>query len=182
MSAPSILADLFRAVEERMRRRLIFASLHPYRIVRQSGARVSLQAVNEREVLLPQLVEVDKAHGAQGLSELCGGGGIVLVGFQGGSPGAPFVASYLDARPLEVELDAVNDVRIGPGATVVHLAGGTQALALGSPVSTLASALSAFATTASTATTAAQIATAAATLQSALLAISTYSTTKVRGA
>jgi hypothetical protein len=119
MSVVDSVRRLLQLVEDRLTRRMVFSSLHPYRVQSQNLAtdRLNLQAVNEGAVLLPQLVEIPKAHGLQGARERCRPGSIVLVGFQGGSPGAPFVEAYLPATPLELELDAQTEIRLGENAT-----------------------------------------------------------------
>lgn len=183
MSVVESFRRLLQLVEDRMVRRMVFSSLHPYRVSSQNLAtdRINLQAVNEGAVLLPQLVEIPKAHGLQGARERCRPGSIVLVGFQGGSPGAPFVAAYLPATPLELEIDATTEVRVGPSAAQVTLAGGVLPLAVAAPVQALAAALGVFAGAVADAPDLATIKTAAAALQSTLSGISGYATTKVRG-
>ena len=129
MSAASELADLLRFVEARVLRWMAFSSLHPYRVQRQVGDRLNLQAVNEKNGLgMPEIPNVPKAHGSPGIREECRPGTIVLVSFQGGSPKAPFVAHYLEpvrgageaetpTTPIELELDAQNEITIGAAAT-----------------------------------------------------------------
>jgi hypothetical protein len=130
MSAAVELTRILRFVEAAIRRRLTYTWVHPYRVISQNtvSGRLSLQAVNEGDVLLPQLVEIPKAHGAQGITEVCRPGTIVLVGFQGGDPAAPFIAHYIEPvlradeaetpqTPLEFELDAENEIRVGADAT-----------------------------------------------------------------
>ncbi|KYF64529.1 hypothetical protein [Sorangium cellulosum] len=130
MSAAPDLARLLRFIESGIRRLMVYSWVHPYRVMSQNvvSGRLNLQAVNEGDVLLPQLVEVPKAHGSPGIDEKCRPGTIVLVGFQGGNPGAPFIAHYIEPvrrpgeaetpqTPLELELDAENEIRAGAGAT-----------------------------------------------------------------
>ncbi|XXX73875.1 hypothetical protein WMF30_40135 [Sorangium sp. So ce134] len=131
MSAAAELARLLRFIESCIHRRMAYSWVHPYRVMSQNtvSGRLSLQAVNEGDILPPQLVEVPKAHGTPGVDERCRPGTIVLVGFQGGDPGAPFVAHYIEpvrrpgeaetpVTPLELELDAQNEIRAGAGATL----------------------------------------------------------------
>jgi hypothetical protein len=129
VSAASEFADLLRHVEARVLRWLAFSSLHPYRVQTQAGERLNLQAVNEDNGLrMPEIPSVPKAHGTPGVREVCRPGTIVLVGFQRGNPKAPFVAHYLEpvrasgeaatpSTPLELELDAQTEIRIGAEAT-----------------------------------------------------------------
>lgn len=128
MSAAAEFAGLFELVVERARRWLVYSSLHPYRVVEQIGDRLELQAVNEDPRLrLPELRAVPKSHGMSGVREVCRPGTIVLVGFQRANPSAPFVAHYLDPvlrtgvsdapqTPLELELDAEHEIRVGAAA------------------------------------------------------------------
>jgi hypothetical protein len=130
MSAADELANLFRAVENSIRRWLVFSSLHPYRVQQQVGDRLNLQAVNEDDELrMPEIPNVPKAYGMQGVRERCRPGTIVLVGFHRGNPKAPFVAHYIEpvrrageaetpATPLELELDAQDEIRVGGAAAV----------------------------------------------------------------
>lgn len=117
MSAFNRILRCFRIIEKRLRRRQVYSSLHPYRVQRQDGDRLNLQAVNEGDDLLPEIPNLLKAHGMQGLKEVCRPGSIVLVGFQGGDPGKPFVAHFLEAQPLEAEIDAEDEIRVGADAT-----------------------------------------------------------------
>ncbi|XXY23363.1 hypothetical protein WME88_27505 [Sorangium sp. So ce216] len=130
MSAASEFAQLLRFVEERVLRWLVFSSFHPYRVQKQVGDRLNLQAVNEDNGLrMPEIPNVPKAHGTPGVREACRPGTIVLVGFHSGDPGAPYVAHYIDPvrrpdeaetpqTPLTLELDAEDEIRAGAGATL----------------------------------------------------------------
>jgi hypothetical protein len=130
MSAASRFAELLLAFEARVLRWLVFSSLHPYRVQRQVDGRLNLQAVNEKNGLgMPEIPSVPKAHGTPGVREECRPGTIVLVGFQGGNPKAPFVAHYLEpvraagetetpSTPLSLEIEAQNTVQIEAQNTV----------------------------------------------------------------
>ncbi|WP_438020705.1 hypothetical protein WMF18_17225 [Sorangium sp. So ce315] len=132
MSAAAEFAKLLQFIEAGIRRLMVYSWVHPYRVMSQNekSERLNLQAVNEGDVLLPQLVEVPKAHGSPGVKEVCRPGTIVLVGFQRGNPGAPYIAHYIEPvrrpgeaetpqtpqTPLELELDAETEIRAGAGA------------------------------------------------------------------
>lgn len=118
MSAVGDFVELLVGLEKRIRRRMVYTGMHPYRIVEQIGDRLNLQAVNEHAVLLPQLVSVPKGHGMQGASETCRPGSIVLIGFQDGDPSSPFIAHYLDAQPLVATIDAQTTIRLGANAVL----------------------------------------------------------------
>jgi hypothetical protein len=128
ITANDILAPLL-ALERRIRRRMAFYGMHPYRIMRQDLGRLNLQAVNEGSPRIPATLAIEKTNGAQGIKEVCRPGELVLVGFQRGSPGAPYVAAYLPApllqttpsTPVELQLDAEDVVRVGPSAASVAL-------------------------------------------------------------
>lgn len=110
------LDTLVSAIVERLTRPWrTFLGFYAYRVQSQTGERVTLQSVGTS---LPDQLHLDKAHGMAGQSEQCALGSIVLVGFQGGDPGAPFVAFYLPSVPVRATVDATTTIELGAGGAV----------------------------------------------------------------
>lgn len=110
------LSSIVASIVERLTRPWrTFLGFYPYRVQAQDGERLTLQSVG---TALPDQLHLDKAHGMAGAGEQCALGSIVLVGFQGGDPGAPFVAFYLPSVPVRATVDATTLIELGAGATV----------------------------------------------------------------
>jgi hypothetical protein len=110
------LDTLVSAIVERLTRPWrTFLGFYAYRVQSQTGERVTLQSVGTS---LPDQLHLDKAHGMAGQSEQCALGSIVLVGFQGGDPGAPFVAFYLPSVPVRATVDATTTIELGAGGAL----------------------------------------------------------------
>lgn len=110
------LSSIVSAIVERLTRPWrTFLGFYAYRVQSQTGERVTLQSVGTS---LPDQLHLDKAHGMAGQSEQCALGSIVLVGFQGGDPGAPFVAFYLPSVPVRATVDATTTIELGAGGAV----------------------------------------------------------------
>lgn len=107
---PRRLAD---ALLERAAARLRFAVPWPYQVQEQVNGRLTLRGDPMTVAAgLPDLVQLDKAHGLAGASEECSKDDLVLVGWRGADPSSPFVAHYL-SRPKTITIDAVEAVRVG---------------------------------------------------------------------
>lgn len=116
--------DLIRALMDRVIARVRLLGFYLYSVVEDGskvedgGAhdlaqeRVTLRRVGE-VAGLPDLVHVDKRHGAHGLYNTSSPGQRVLVGFEAGDPGRPFVAFYVPSNPATVLVDADAYVQIG---------------------------------------------------------------------
>jgi hypothetical protein len=83
-----------------------------YRVADIAGGRPSLQAVDAAPGLPDQLY-LDQVHGLPGASSTLAPGNVVLVGFRGGSPAAPYVTGYVSGTPAQVLLDAATLIRLG---------------------------------------------------------------------
>jgi hypothetical protein len=113
-----------------------FYGFFPYKVVDDTTGRPSLQAVGVVDglpsAIFPDQLYLDKAHGIPGTTSNLAKDTVVLVGFQGGDPGAPFVAFYLRNQPLpvSVEIDASTTITMDApsillgGASAVPLAKG----------------------------------------------------------
>lgn len=116
------ISELLRRFEKKIRSWAIFYGHHVYRVVRQEGNRLDVQAVGSLDGLPDQLV-LEKSHGLQGITQACAEGALVLVAFRGGSPGDPYIAGYLPgALPATTNIDATDAVNIGQSADEVNLA------------------------------------------------------------
>jgi hypothetical protein len=120
------LDTLVSAIVERLTRPWrTYLGFYPYRVQSQTGDRLTLQSVGTG---MDDEIQLDKAHGMAGQSEQNALGSIVLVGFQGGDRGAPFVAFYLPSVPVRATIDASGTIELGAGGTVaVALAPALQA-------------------------------------------------------
>jgi hypothetical protein len=126
-------ADLFLRIVEHITKKTRYYGFYPYRVVEQVGDRLSLQAVGSVEGLPDQLL-LDKAHGFAGVKEVCAPASLVLVGFQGGSPGAPFIAFFLPSTPVSVTIDAQTEIRLGDAVGSVIRSGDTVSISGPNPV------------------------------------------------
>ena len=110
------LDTLVAAIVERLTRPWrTYLGFYAYRVQAQDGERLTLQSVGTS---LPDQLHLDKSHGMAGAAEQCALGSIVLVGFQGGDPGAPFVAFYLPSVPVRATVDASATIELGAGGVV----------------------------------------------------------------
>jgi hypothetical protein len=116
------LTELLRGVEERIARRMVVYGHHIYRVQLEtnrvgdppSGV-LTLQSVGS-VAGLPDMVEIEKAHGLAGAREQCQPGSLVLVGFRNGQLGLPYVSAYLPSIPISITLDASQLIKLGEGA------------------------------------------------------------------
>ena len=108
------LPDLLRGIIQHVMRRTMFYGLYRYRVISQArvfelsgggtgGDTVSLQAVGTVEGL-PDLVSLPKCHGLAGTTEELAPSTLVLVAFEGGDPGVPFIAHYMPGQPAPVSI------------------------------------------------------------------------------
>lgn len=105
----------------------LFRGVVEYRVVTQSGKRLSLQPVRTSSGM-PQLERVPVWPGVSGCDADVLPGSRVLVGFIDSDPTRPYVCALEDAdgqgfKPLMLRLDAVTLVRLGAGALPVARAG-----------------------------------------------------------
>ena len=87
------------------------------------GGEVNLRNVSGFDEL-PDLIAVPKAHGMPGAWSVLAAGTVALIGFKGGRPSQPFVASYLPWQPTPIEtgLDATTTINMGTPGGAVSLA------------------------------------------------------------
>jgi len=114
------LSDYLKRIIAHVMKKAVYYGLFKYRVTEQAADKVSLKAVNQDRHFPDQLF-IKKAHGLQGVSEMCAEGSHVLVGFEGGDPGRPYVAHYLDGTPRWVNINATQPLGIKLGTiTGVH--------------------------------------------------------------
>jgi hypothetical protein len=118
----SAIADLLDAHRAAVLAQARFYGLHVYKVTQQVGDRVDLDPVGGSD--LPNQIQIDKAHGMAGARETCQAGSLALVAFRNGDPALPAVVAFLGAVPLEAELDATTELRLGPSVSGMVLAGG----------------------------------------------------------
>ena len=119
-----MLDELLRSIIEHVMRRTMFFGLYRYRVISQTasfglggggtgGDVVTLQAASKIDGL-PDLVALPKAHGLAGTTEHLAPSTLVLVGFEGGNPAAPFVCHVLprQARPMSITVASVDTIDI----------------------------------------------------------------------
>lgn len=124
-----------------------------YRVVVQDPAtgRVQLQAVHP-DAGAPDTLPMVPWTGVQGATVKYKPGSLVRVAFMEGDPGQPIIdASETASLPLEATYDATLDVKVGPSAALVALAGGAIPVALAPSILTLNTALGVWAAAVATA-------------------------------
>lgn len=115
------LSDQVNALRAQAARPTRWLGLYVYRITQDVGGGCSLVPFGDVPGL-PTLEQAPKVYGIPGVSSTIpdgAGGPLVLVGFQGGRPSAPYVAGYLSAGqpgPLTLRLEAQNEIRLGGAA------------------------------------------------------------------
>ncbi|MCC6559661.1 MAG: hypothetical protein IT372_42635 [Polyangiaceae bacterium] len=125
--------EFFDAVLESARAAAQLLGAHVYQVVSQDGEQLTLRPASHAQGLHDEL-RIDKAHGLGGAREICAAGTLVLVTWRGGDAGAPIVVGYLSGvLPIELELDAEEEIRIGPSAPDggVLVGGGSRPVAMG---------------------------------------------------
>jgi hypothetical protein len=125
MDFPGLLA----AMVKHLTRKAMYFGCYRYRVLEQVGSLVSLQAVGSVEGL-PDMLMLPKAHGFASVTEDLMPSAMVLVQFEGGDPGAPFIAHYLSGPPLpnKILIDAQTEIKLGAAAEqFVALAATTDA-------------------------------------------------------
>ncbi len=103
-----------------------------YRIVSQSGASLTLQAVENPDGTpseAPDSTNVVVWPGMQGLSAVYKSSSFCRVVFLGASYSNPIVVSFDGSTPTTVTIDASGTVDVGPSANAVNLAGGGNPVA-----------------------------------------------------
>jgi hypothetical protein len=124
-AAPAPVFERFirvlRAFVRAFTRRYDFHGVYRYRVVSQSGDRVTLQAVAKKP--LPDIRSVTIAAGTPGLRAVLQSSGFVLVSFVDGDPGQPVITHFWRAgeptwKPLELELAAQDELRFVVGRDV----------------------------------------------------------------
>lgn len=106
---------------------------YEYTVVSMQGDRVAVTPADPKKA--PQASPLSVWCGAPGMKSKLAPGTKVLVGFANGDPLSPFIGHFEPAEgegwmPLELTLDALKKVEIGPSALAVELAGGSAAVAL----------------------------------------------------
>lgn len=125
--------------------------LRRYRFV-TGTSKLALQAVDRDPLTqsaapLPDLLAVNESSGMAGVTAILPPSLEVTVGFLNGDPQRAIVLGFSTlAPPLELALDALALVDVGPSAALVKLAGGVLPLAKGDWASYVTAALLAFAT------------------------------------
>jgi hypothetical protein len=127
-----MLDELFRAIVEHLTKRMRFYGFYRYRVISQTeafdlgggapgGDVVTLQAATKVDGL-PGLVSLPKNHGLAGTTEHLAPSTLVLVGFEGGNPGAPFVCHVLpgQALPLSITIGASSTIDASSGEVNVY--------------------------------------------------------------
>lgn len=107
------LEDLLGGVLDAVKRRARFHGFYLYEVASDDGARATLRRVGDVSGLPDELPITEKRYGSHGLSCQSAPGQQVLVGFEGGDPGRPFVAHYIPADPKTLTVDAVDVIQIG---------------------------------------------------------------------
>lgn len=155
-----------------------------YRLILYQGTRLALQAVTP-SAALPNIAPISPYSGLAGASNMLSPSQEVLVAFENADPTLPRIVGYsLEALPLSTTIDAQAEVKIGPSAPVVQLAGGATPLVVEPWAADLASALAIFASAMATAATGplAPMAAPASALGTALGTLPPPGTVKVVGA
>lgn len=112
------LTDLIVGIVRHLLAPTRYYGFYAYRVVAQEAAdKVSLQAVGGPKGL-PDVPYAPKASGLAGATEECTPGTLVLVGFQGGDPGAPFIAFRLPSTPKSVTVNAEQTITLGGAGAV----------------------------------------------------------------
>ncbi|MFS8068764.1 MAG: hypothetical protein ACMG6S_20580 [Byssovorax sp.] len=122
-----MLDELLRSIVEHLTKKTMFYGFYRYRVISQTeafelggggtgGDMVTLQAASKLDGL-PGLVSLPKNHGLAGTTEHLAPSTLVLVGFEGGNPGAPFVCHVLpgQALPLSITIGAVDTIDASSG-------------------------------------------------------------------
>lgn len=122
--ATRLMSALANMVRELSRRDL--TRVFRYRVVAQTGATLTLQAVNAGTGA-PDSLKVP-VWTAPGVSATFLPSSIVLVVFTDGDPGHPRVIAADTNTPLNASLDAELAVNVGPSALSVAIAGGASPL------------------------------------------------------
>lgn len=116
-----LFADLLRAFRPRLR------EWYPYQVQSDATGSPVLRPFGQQSSTLPDLLYIHKIPGLPGGTSTLPAEAVVLIGFQGGDPGSPFVAAYVSGTPTLVALDATA-IRMGGGAAgPVSLAAKTDA-------------------------------------------------------
>jgi hypothetical protein len=95
--------ELFRRLIAWLTQKTIYYGFYRYRVIEQLGDTVSLQAVGDVNGLKDQL-RLPKMHGFSSVKEDLKPASLVLVGFEGGNPGAPFIAHYFPGPPIATNI------------------------------------------------------------------------------
>lgn len=103
--------ELVDALLARVEARLRFFGLWPYQVTKQAGARLTLRP-QPLASGMPAVPQIDVAHGAGGLADELVPGAVVLVGFRGGDPGAPFVHGVLSGKAASMTLSTEERIRL----------------------------------------------------------------------
>lgn len=130
-----MLDELFRDIVAHLTSRVRFYGMYRYRVISQTeafelggdgtgGDVVTLQAASKIDGL-PGLVSLPKNHGLAGTTEHLTPSTLVLVGFEGGNPGAPFVCHVLpgQALPLSITISSVDTIDASSGELNVACSG-----------------------------------------------------------
>lgn len=140
--ATRLMSAFSNLVRELSRRDL--TRVYRYRVVSQLGSMLVLQAVNSGTGA-PDMVKVP-LWTAPGVSAMLLPSSIVLVVFADGDPGHPRVLVSDTNLPLQSTLDATVEVKVGPSAPLVQLAGGASPLVIASSYAAFLAALETFLT------------------------------------
>jgi hypothetical protein len=128
-AAPRLYSALGAAMRELARTTGL--STYTYRFALTEGSTsMALQAITPGA---PDLNPIDQWTGVAGITATIDPSTSleVIVGFTADTPPAPYVVAYSPkALPLKLALDASVEVDVGPSASLVALAGGTQPIAL----------------------------------------------------
>ena len=121
------LSELLGLIAKHKTSNTRYYGAYRYRVLEQSGDYVSLQSVGA-VAGLPDLPMVPKAHGIGGKSESLAPSTLVLVMFEGGDPGAPFVSHILSRQqpPTTITIDVRDSIHLGEAGTPVALAAATD--------------------------------------------------------
>jgi hypothetical protein len=115
-------AEWFEAIIVSVTKRTRFYGFYPFRVTAVSGSTASVAPILPLSAGLDPIPYLSLIPGIPGTTATLAVDSVVLLGFQAGNQGYPFLAFHLSAPlPASVQFDATTDIKIG-GASAVALA------------------------------------------------------------